>query len=32
MQFRKRPVEPYVVEMSEDELTSYHRLRIPAGH
>jgi succinate dehydrogenase/fumarate reductase flavoprotein subunit len=32
MEFRKRPVEAYVVEMSEDELQSYHRLRIPAGH
>jgi succinate dehydrogenase/fumarate reductase flavoprotein subunit len=32
MQFTKRPVEPYVVEMTEDELQSYHRLRIPAGH
>ena len=32
MQFTRRPVEPYVVEMSEDELQSYHRLRIPAGH
>ncbi len=31
MEFVKRPVAPYVVEMSEDELTSYHRLRIPAG-
>jgi succinate dehydrogenase/fumarate reductase flavoprotein subunit len=32
MEFTKRPVEPYVVEMTEDELQSYHRLRIPAGH
>ena len=31
MEFVKRPVAPYVVEMSEDELTSYHRLRIPVG-
>jgi succinate dehydrogenase/fumarate reductase flavoprotein subunit len=31
MEFVTRPVAPYVVAMSEDELTSYHRLRIPAG-
>jgi succinate dehydrogenase/fumarate reductase flavoprotein subunit len=31
MAFLKRPVAPYVVAMSEDELLSYHRLRIPAA-
>jgi hypothetical protein len=26
-----RPVAPYVVSMSEDELWAYHKLRIPAA-
>ncbi len=28
MQLLKRPVAPYVVALDEDELRSYHRLRI----
>ena len=31
MVFAKRPVAPYVVPMDDEELTAYHRLRIPAG-
>jgi len=31
MEHLTRPVAPYVVPMTDDELWAYHKLRIPAG-
>ena len=31
MEHLTRPVAPYVVPMTDDELSAYHKLRIPAA-